>query len=242
MYYSTRGIFLRKVKYSETSVIAGIYTEEFGLQSYIIKNARSKRSKISPGLLQPLVLLDMVVSHREKANLNYIKEMRNGCLADSLLTDIRKSAVILFLDELLIKTLQEENKNTELFNFIFESVRLLDSMEGNISIFHLVFALKLTKYLGFYPQGSYSSANNSFDMEEGSFTIDPGIEKSTYLRGDVCEQFALLMALSYEKVGNHRIKPATKSALLEKILLFYSLHIPTAVNFKSHNVLHEVFR
>ena len=140
MYYSTRGIFLRKVKYSETSVIAGIYTEEFGLQSYIIKNTRSKRSRISPGLLQPLVLLDMVVSHREKANLNYIKEMRNGCLADNLLTDIRKSAVILFLDELLIKTIQEENKNPELFNFIFESVSQLDSMEGNISILHMEFA------------------------------------------------------------------------------------------------------
>jgi DNA repair protein RecO (recombination protein O) len=242
MYYSTRGIFLRKVKYSETSVIAGIYTEEFGLQSYIIKNARSKKSRISPGLLQPLVLLDMVVSHREKANLNYIKEMRNGCLVDSLLTDIRKSAVILFLDELLIKTIQEENKNPELFNFIFESVRLLDSMEGSISLFHLVFALKLTKYLGFYPQGSCSPANNSFDMEEGSFTGDPGIEKPIYLRGDVCEQFALLMNLTYEEIGSHRIKPATKKALLEKILLFYSLHIPTAVNFKSHNVLQEVFR
>ena len=242
MYYSTRGIFLRKVKYADTSLIAGIYTEEFGLQSYIIKNLRSKGSKMSPGLLQPLSLLEMVVSHREKANLNHIREMRSAHQAETMLTDVRKGAITLFLNELLIKTIKEENKNPELFNFLFESIKLFDIMKSNISNFHLAFALKLTKYLGFFPQGAYSASNNNFDMEEGLFTTAPAIKTEIFISGEECEHFAIMLALPYDKIESHKLGQATRNSLLNKILLYYSLHIPTAANFKSHNILREVFK
>ncbi|MFT3936946.1 MAG: recombination protein O N-terminal domain-containing protein [Chitinophagaceae bacterium] len=58
--HHTKGIVLRTVKYGETSVIASIYTELFGLQSYLVNGVRTS-SKKGPGkasLFQPGSILD----------------------------------------------------------------------------------------------------------------------------------------------------------------------------------------
>ena len=78
MYTKTRGIVLHTVKYSETSVIAKIYTERFGLVSYIIKGVRSVKSKTKASLLRPLTLLEMEVANRENKQLQFIKEFRRA--------------------------------------------------------------------------------------------------------------------------------------------------------------------
>lgn len=45
MIYSTKGIVLRTIKYGETSVIASIFTESFGVQSYIVNGVRTSGKK-----------------------------------------------------------------------------------------------------------------------------------------------------------------------------------------------------
>ncbi len=242
MYHSTRGIFLKQFKYSETSSIVRIYTEEFGLQVYIIKGLRSKKSKIRPGLLQPLSLLDMVVTHRDKSDLQYIKELKSAYLFKTLYYDISKSSIVLFLDELLVKSIQEENRNDELFGFLYESIKLLDILEEAINNFHLVFALHLTGYLGFYPGGSFSKDQQVFDMEEGSFVKDPGVVSATLITGDTCRNFAMILNASYQDLKDLNITLSARETLLEKILQYYSLHLPSVTGLKSHLILKEVLK
>ena len=77
MTHKTKGIVLRSVKYGETSVVVTIYTELFGIQSYMVKGVR-KSSKTSSGkaiYFQPSAILDMVVYHNPLKNLNFIKEL-----------------------------------------------------------------------------------------------------------------------------------------------------------------------
>ena len=64
MLEKTRGIFLHAVKYSETSLIATIYTEVYGRQSFIINGVHSKSSPVKASAFQPLYLLDLEIYYK----------------------------------------------------------------------------------------------------------------------------------------------------------------------------------
>ena len=89
MIHKTKGVVLKTVKYGETSVIVTIYTELFGLQSYIVNGVR-KSSKKGPGkanLFQPANLLDLVVYHNELHNLQRIKEFKWAHIYQHILSE-----------------------------------------------------------------------------------------------------------------------------------------------------------
>src|SRR3990172_7140574 len=122
MIYKTRGIVLHHIKYSETSVIAKIYTELFGLQSYLINGVRSQKAKVKANLLQPLSLVDMIVYHKEKKGLQRIRDVSGNPPLSSIPYDFPKSSVALFIAEILYKSIREEEANTNMFEFIFHSI------------------------------------------------------------------------------------------------------------------------
>src|ERR1700712_5759845 len=106
MIFKTKGIVLRSVKYGETSLVVSIYTEMFGLHSYIVNGVRTHTKK-GPGkanLFQPSAILDVVIYHNELKNLQRLKEFRWGYLYENILTDVRRNAVAMFMVELLQKT------------------------------------------------------------------------------------------------------------------------------------------
>lgn len=240
MLYKTRGIVLHHIKYSETSVIVTIYTESFGRQSYIINGVRSKKSRIKANILQPLFLLNMEVYHKPKRDLQRVKELQNDFVFSSLPYDIRKSTLAIFIAEILYKTIQEHEPNSDLFNYLYNSIKVLELKEEGISNFHLYFLLHLTKYLGFFPDNNYSEANGYFDLKLGSFVL----LKPLHLFGLNAEESKVLSQLLKFSENQHeslRISYKIRMILLEKILDYYSLHNEGVSNIKSLSILKEVF-
>src|ERR1700739_4007717 len=129
MFHKTKGIVLHTTKFSETSVIVRIYTEKLGLVSYIVKGVRAAKSKAKAALLQPLTLLEMEVSHRENKSLQYIKEFRRAYNYQSIPFDTLKSAIAVFLLEVISKSIREHEQNDEMFDFIYDSLCALDQSE-----------------------------------------------------------------------------------------------------------------
>ena len=103
--HKTKGIVLRTVKYGETSLIVTMFTELFGLQSYLVNGVRTSTKKGSgkANLFQPTAILDLVVYHNELKHLNRIKEFRWHFLYQHIFSDVPKNAVALFMIELLIE-------------------------------------------------------------------------------------------------------------------------------------------
>ena len=153
MLHKTRGVVFRFTKYGESSIIVNIFTEMFGLQSYIVNGVRSRTAKSRIALYQPMTLLELIVYHRENANINRIKEVKCLYPYQSLHLDIRKSAVALFINEIINKTVKEESHADEMCNFMIKSFVTLDQLENQIENFHLRFLLKLSRLLGF---GAYN--------------------------------------------------------------------------------------
>ena len=153
MLHKTRGIVFRFTKYGESSIIVNIFTEMLGLQSYIVNGVRSRSSKNRIALFQPLTLLELVVYHRENANINRIKEVKCLYPYQTIHLDIKKSGVALFLNEIINKSIKEESHAEELCGFMIRSFVTLDQLETQVENFHLRFMLKLSRLLGF---GAYN--------------------------------------------------------------------------------------
>lgn len=240
MLHKTKGIVLHHIKYSDTSVIVTIYTEQFGRQSYIINGVRSKKAKIKASILQPLFLLDMEVYHKPKKDIQRVKEVRIDFIFSSLPYDIRKSTMALFIAEILYKTIQEQESNNELFNYLYHSIQLLDLKEEGISIFHLYFLLHLTKYLGFFPDNNFTEQNCYFDIKQGCFTVLKPIHTFTLDKQEsLC--ISKLLEFSENQHEDLKISSKIKSNILSSILDYYTLHNEGVSNIKSLGVLKEVF-
>src|SRR5690348_7054414 len=133
--HKTRGIVLRTVKYGETSVIVTIFTELFGVQSYLVNGVRTstKKGTGKASLFQPTAILDMVVYHSELKQLQRIKEFKWGHLYKHILSDVRKNAVALFMVELLTKCLKQPEANPDLFHFVEDVFVHLDESTDSIA-------------------------------------------------------------------------------------------------------------
>lgn len=172
MTFKTKGIVLRVIKYGETSLVVSIYTELFGMQSYMVNGVRSFTKK-GPGkanLFQPAAILDLVIYHNELKNLQRLREFKWNCLYENIFSNVRRNSVAIYMVELLRKTIKEPESNASLFYFIEDSFLYLDRAPENIvGNFALFFALHLTSFIGFQMRDGFSETNNILDMQNGIF-------------------------------------------------------------------------
>ncbi len=240
MITKTRGIVFRAIKYGETSLITEIYTEQNGLQKYIINGVRSAKARTKASLLQVMSLLDLVVYQRADKQLNRIKEVRPAYVFQQIPFDIRKGAVGLFMAEMARKTIREEESNLRMFNFLFDSFCLLDETSAPIANFHLCFLLQLSQYLGFAPGGDYGEETPIFDLREGLYV--PGSPAShAYVEGECSAALYDLIRSNLKEAHQVKISSENRRLLLRHLIDFYRLHIENLPAINSHDILQEVF-
>jgi len=240
MIHKTRGIVLHQLKYSETSLIVKIYTELFGLQTYLVKGARSKRSALRNSHFQPMTLLDLVVYHREKNQLQHIREAEISEPFHAISSDLRKSTMALFLSEILMKSVNEDEANIDMFSFISSSLRFLDMQEEGVEYFHLFFLAKLSMHLGFYPRGNPAQEGDHFDLREGSFaSIKPA--HPDYLDRELGLKLFMLSTCQAVDLAHMFMDKNLRSELMNAILLYYQIHLNGLGTIKSVEILKTVF-
>ena len=239
MLHKTRGIALHSSKFSETSVIARIYTEAFGLRSYLIKGIRKERSRMRPGLFQALTLLDLTVYNKEKSSLQTIREASIAVPYQTLPFDILKSSVALFSSELVYKSIREEEPHPKLFEFLWEYCLQLDATRGPVNLFPLLFIIRFTRFLGIQPQQDYSRARRIFNLKEGTF--QEGIPDHDLFLDEPASGFlAKIQASDIRDPEELRVPPEVRGILLEKMLQYYRLHLSGFPGIRSHEILHTI--
>jgi DNA repair protein RecO (recombination protein O) len=191
-------------------------------------------------MFQPGNLLEMVVYRNEKHTLQHIREARCEQFYLSISQDIRKSVILLFLMDILSKTIREEETNQELFDFIHRSLINLDQIPDPVANYHLIFLAQLTRFLGFAPRNNYSDQVRYFNMNEGEFYAgkeNPGI----YMDPPLTPVFSELLRTGFEKMNTLSLSSSVRNELLGRILEYYGIHSPFIRDIKSHLILQEVF-
>ena len=219
MISKTQGLVLNYIKYGDTSIICKIYTQQFGLQSYIINGVRNSKSK-NIGLFQPLNILGLVVYHKKNSGLHRIKESKLDYAYCSLHLDIRKISVCFFLSEFLSKISQNEDNQKDKFNFIKDSLIIFDKLLENYSNFHIQFLIKLSKFYGI-AIGNSSDLSIKTDKDEINLFIEECINHS------------------YEvKIKSNNI---LRNNVINLIIEHYSRNLDVNINLNSTSVLKEIF-
>ena len=240
MLHKTRGIILHSVAYSDTYKIIPVYTEEFGLISYLVANGRSKKSRNSQLLFQPLSVLDLEVEHYPLRNIHKIKEAKRHILLPDLSLNPLKSSICLFLSEFIYNISKDVQSNCLLFDFILESLQILDLLEVGIANFHLVFMIRVSRFLGFYPNVDTFVKGTHFDLQDGVFTREL---KPFHLQLNVEESqvFFLLLKMNYQNMVKFRFSRHDRIQIINRILEFYRFHLTSLPEMKSLPVLQDIF-
>jgi len=241
--HKTKGIVLRAVKYGETSLIVTMFTELFGLQSYLVNGVRTSTKKGSgkANLFQPTAILDMVVYHNELKHLNRIKEFKWSYLYQHIFSDVPKNAVALFMIELLTKCLKQPEANPELFEFCEDAFIHLDESTGSVMAnFPLFFALHLPVFFGFRISDDYSNKNSIVDLQEGMF-VSERPNHFHFLEAKQAEVTSeLLKMMQPEELEQLKLNHDFRRQLLFAYETYYALHIQEFGTMKTLPVLREV--
>lgn len=235
----SRGIVLQAIKYSDSSLIAKIFTETHGLQSYLIKGAYGRKSKFRAALFQPMTLVYFIGNKRPNKELHFMSEIGLEMPYNTIPFDMKKNAVVLFISELLTKTIREEEANPPLFNFIHRSMEWLDLCQGKFADFPLYFSLELSRYLGFYPKPDASRKLPVFDLLNGQF-INNVPSHTYYVTAPLGEYLANLCHCQLEKIGSMELSNTHRRQLLAVLIDYYKLHVPGFRGMLSQDVLRTV--
>lgn len=223
MLVKTKGIVLGVTKYKETSIIAKVYTEELGIQSYLVNGVRAKKGRIGIALFQPLTIIDSVIYHSDKKTIHRVSEIKCHFPYSSIPYDIKKSTISIFMAEWLNKTLRAyEEQDRNLYEFLENKLISLDQSEGHIENFHIHFILELTRFLGVLPEGVTDFPEDNFSQAGAGMPEKLGLQ--SFLDGEDAVP----------------LKSETRRKLLAVLANYYRHHLGHFGELKSIAVLHDV--
>ena len=215
MLQKTKGIVLHTLKYNDTSIIVDIYTELSGRASFLVAVPRSRKAAVKSVLFQPLSFIEFEADY--------------------------KSAMALFLSEFLYRAIREEAENRPLFAYLQHSIIWLDECREGFSNFHLVFLMRLSRFLGLYPNLEDYHAGDYFDLLNACFTSTRPQLHSSYINPEDAGRLRQLMRMNYETMHLFGMSRAERTRCLTTINDYYSLHLPDFPVLKSLEVLKELF-
>ena len=238
MIVSTKAIVLRKIKYSDSSLIVDVFTELEGRKSFFIKGILGKtKTKLKNSHFQHLSQILIKYNKREKNKINFLIDCKINIHCQNLYLDYRKSSIILFLNEILNMCIVEEACNKELYFFLESSLKWLDNND-RISNFHIVFILNLLKHLGINPH--LESSNSKFlSFENGSFEDEKPI--GLHAGGESIKLIISLLGMKFDDCFLLKVSQTQKHEILKVLLGYIEYHVQGFKQPKSLDILHQVF-
>ncbi|WP_100613534.1 DNA repair protein RecO [Confluentibacter citreus] len=238
MLVSTNAIVISKLKYGDSDLIVKCYTQHHGMLSFLLRGVlKSKKGAVQTAYFQLLSQLTMVVDYKTNRSLHTIKEVKLNHLYSSLHSNVVKSAVVMFLSEVLSSTLKEEEQNDILFSYLENTLLWFDSHEEYAN-FHLLFLLKLTKYLGFYPEVN-NLEYDYFNLQDGKFEFKPSSKYA--VSGENLTLLKTLLNTGFDDLSEVKINSKQRQSFLNMVLLYFELHLGSFKTPKSLQVFNQVF-
>ncbi len=240
MLYKTRGIVLHSFMYNDKYAITQIYTEEFGRVAYLTAKSKGKQTRVPKSLFHALSVLDLEVEHKNLRDIQRIKEARSNIPLSGILFDPVKSTVSIFLAEFISHITKDVQSNKNLFDFICQSVRIFDMADNGVANFHLVFMIRMSIFLGFYPNAEGYMPNMFFDMQNGEFVRTKPLHPH-FLNPNDSHVFLLLLRMNYENMHTFSFSGNQRVDIINRILEYYKLHLTELPEMKSLEVFQRFF-
>ena len=241
MLTKSQAIVLHSIKYGETRLIVDMFTRNFGRQSFIVSIPKTPKGKIKKQFFQPLTLLEIETDIRQNLQLQKLGDVRLATSFTSIPFEPDKLAISLFVAEFLYYALRSEQSNELLYDYLEHSIMWLDGQQNSFANFHLVFLLRLTRFLGFYPNLDDYEDGDYFDLRESEFMRNPPVHKD-FLHPEEAKKVQLMMRMDFPTMHLFRMSHEERNRLLEVALKYYRLHLPDFPEMKSIEVLQALYQ
>lgn len=241
MLTKTQAIVLHSLKYGESRLIVDMFTRTFGRQSFIVSIPKTSKGKIKKQFFQPLTLLEIETDIRPKLQLQKLNDVRLLTPFASIPFEPDKLAISLFVAEFLYFALRSEQRNELLYDYLEYSIMWLDGQQVNFANFHIVFLLRLTRFLGFYPNMDDYEDGDYFDLRESEFMRNPPVHRD-FLHPEEAQKVQLMMRMDFPTMHLFRMSHNDRNRLLEISIKYYRLHLPDFPEMKSIEVLQALYK
>jgi DNA repair protein RecO (recombination protein O) len=236
MEQTLKGILIHTIRYNDNQLIVRIFTSKFGLKSFLVRSGKTqKSSKIN--LLQPLSLIEFEAALKEQSRIHPLKNLRSAHPWQSIPYDASKSAIVLFLNEVIYKTIPDDYINEPLFQLLWDALILLDDTM-DAKNFHIWCLLEITRHYGFYPQTDEETT--FFDMELGSF-VDRLPAHKDFMDTEESKVMHEMLDKEWPEVQDLVLNGDLRKRVLMSLVRYIRIHLESLREIKSLEVLHEVF-
>ena len=241
MLTKTQAIVLHAIKYGETRLIVDMFTKVFGRQAFIVSIPKTPKGKVKKQFFQPLTILEIETDIRPRQQLQKLHDVRLAAPFASIPFEPDKLAISLFVAEFLYYALRSEQRNELLYEYLENSIVWLDGQQSSFANFHLVFLLRLTRFLGFYPNLDDYKDGDYFDLRESVFMPMPPVHRD-FLHPEEAQKVQLMMRMYFPTMHLFRMSHQERNRLLEVSLKYYRLHLPDFPEMKSIEVLQALYQ
>ena len=240
MLTETEAIVLNAVKCGDNRMVVDAFTRECGMMSLVATVAQSGRGRLKKQYFQPLSQLAVACDVRPRLELQRLRAASLSYAYASLPFDSRKLSIGLFVGEFLRHALRGEQQGGPLFDYIADSLQWLDGAGDGFANFHVVFLLRLSRFLGFHPNLECYAPGCCFDLRAGCFCAGAPLHPD-YLAPGEAKLVGLLMRMDYANMHLFRLSRAERNRLVEIAVRYYRLHLPSFPELRSLPVLRELF-
>ena len=238
--YKARGIVLNSLKYGDSAMVVHLLTDALGRQSYMVQGVRSSRGRGSKlALFQPMFALEFEGLTSSRQQMHRFREVQSGIVLQRMPFDVRRSTIALFMAEVLYRLVKESEPDSQLFDFVWESIGALDSMEEGVANFHLWFLANLSRLLGFRPGNDYTPGA-WFDIREGLYSVvrpaHPGV-----MTQECASLLDRMLSCDVRRLGDVGLNRDRRSEFLNAMLAYFGYHLDAISAVQSVRILKEVF-
>lgn len=235
----SEGIILRSKKYSETSLILDVYTEEYGLQSMIISGVRKVKSRSQAGSYQVMNIIDVVFYDNQKDTLSRIKEAKIKIHLKDLSRNIIKSSIGMLMTEIFRNAIQQKEVNPELYHFLKNWFIFLNDKEDGLGNLTIKYMLELCEQIGFQPVNNFNESLPFFDTLEAQFVASDATNKYC-ISEELSKVLYQFLQIPKDDIQQVALSRQTRSDLLDKLIQYYQLHLENFRDLKSIDILRQV--
>lgn len=234
------GIVLDITRHSDRMSIVTLFTRSRGRVAFLSPVGSGKSGKLRQARLQPMSILEAEVNYRQTVELQRLGAFSLREVWCDLYFDPVKRVITLFLAEFLNRLLRATMPDENMWDYISNSLCLLDRMHSGTADFHVAFLSSLLSFAGIQPDGAAYKPGYFFDMRAGAFVaVKP--PHNDFLGGDEARFAALLSRITYSNVRILRLNGNLRREIIEKLLRYYSIHFPGTANLRSLDVIHDIF-
>lgn len=236
MLYSSHAIVLHTIKYGDNKLVVDMLTEVLGRLTFIVRIPKTQRGKLKKQFFQQLTLLSIEFDYRQNASMQHLRDVQLATAFSSITNSPTKLSIALFLSEFLTYATRNEQPNSNMFSFISNSIMFLDNVQEHYANFHIVFMLRLTRFVGFYPNTDENDTDSFFDLREATFTSMLPTHPD-FLAPTDSKIIKTLMRINYQTMQLLPLSRSERNRIAEIIITYYRLHMPSFPNIRSFEIL-----